>query len=143
MPRPSANRGRYAPALTLDVVATGSAAILTDHVQAERGRIADRLVPVGGEATALVRAIRERAAAGVRLARQLAGEIDVTGGRAAAVVGARRALEDFYLLDVEHVAHGGTQVADAVEEDRVLRVEAAHEDRVAALGVAVLTQLER
>ncbi len=89
-----------------------------------------------------MRAVGERAAGRVRLRRQLAGEVDVTGGRAAAVVRAGRALEDFDLLDVEHVAHGGAEVADAVEEDGVLRVEATHENRVAALRVAVLTELE-
>jgi hypothetical protein len=137
-------RGGDTPAVALDEIAPCNAALLTHHVQPERGAFEglDRRIPVCREARAIFSAIGERAGETVRAQRNLAREIDVAGSRAAAVVCACGTLEHLHLLDVEHVAHRGAEVTDAVEENAVLRVEAAHEDRIAALRIAVLAELE-
>ena len=73
----------------------------------------------------------------------LAGEVHVAGCGAAAVIRTRRTLGDFDLLGVEGIARDGAEIADAVDEDAALGVEAAHEDGIAGGGVAVLAEQER
>ena len=70
--------------------------------------------------------------------RHLAGHVHVARGGAAPIVRTGRTLGDFDLLGVEGIARDGTEIPDAVDEDGSLRVEPAHEDRVARGCIAVL-----
>jgi hypothetical protein len=101
------------------------------------------MIQVAGEARIPGRAVAGGTADEVRGARHLARHVHVARGGAAAVVGTGGALGHFHLLGVEHVARDGAQVANAVDENRTLRVEAAHEDGITGGGVAVLAEQER
>ena len=135
-------RRRDAPAVVLDAVTAADAAILAQHVEAKTGVLADRLVPVGGDPLAVRVAVGHRARDGIRQERLLAHHVDRAAGRGAAVVGAGRAFFHFDLLDVEHVAGDGTEVAHAVDEDAAGGVEAAHVDGIAGGSGAVLAGIE-
>jgi hypothetical protein len=123
------------------VVAARHATVLLHQVQAE-GRTLEHAVElaieVGRHAHALAAGEAHAGIAEAVGLRGLGHEVHVAGGGAAADIGAGRALEDLDRLDVEGVAADGTEVADAVDEDAALRIEAAHEDRVTGRGVAVL-----
>ena len=141
--QPERQRRGDAPAVVLDPVASRHAAVLAHRVEAERGVLAQRLVPVGGGAPVPAAAVTDRAGNAVAQLRLLADQVHRTGRRGAAVVGAGRALGHFHLLDVEHVARDRAEVAHAVDEDAAGGVEAAHVDAVAGAGVAVLAHIER
>ncbi len=133
-----------APAVIGHAVAAGDAGVLHHGVEPE-GRAAhagQALVPVHGGALVAARARTQRGAEAVGQAGLLGDHVDGAGGRAAAVVGAGRALGDFHLLGVEHVARDGAHVAHAVHIDAVGGVEAAHVDGITRAGVAVLARVE-
>ena len=135
-------RRRDAPAVVLDMVAAADAAILAQHVETKTGVLADRLVPVGGDPFAVRVAVGHRARDGIRQERLLADHVDRAAGRGAAVVGAGGAFLHFDLLDIEHVAGDGAEVAHAVDEDAAGGVEAAHVDGIAGGSGAVLAGIE-
>src|SRR3546814_15050562 len=51
-------------------------------------------------------------------------------------------LLDLDRFGIEDIARDRAEVADAVDEDAVRRVEAAHTDRIAARRIPVLTRIE-
>ena len=137
-------RRRNAPTVVLDLVAPGNARVETHHVQTERraAHTGQLLVPIDGSALEVAASRTQRAIETVAQARLLAEQIDRAGGCGATKVRTRWTLEDFDLLDVEHVTRDRPQVAYAVDVDAARRIKAAHEHRIAGAGVAVLTRVE-
>ncbi len=137
-------RGRDAGAVVLDLVAAGYAAVLLHQVQAHGDAtvFVQDLVPVGGGAFLVPAAVGGRGIEEIAHLGLLGHQVDRAGGRAAAVVGAGRALEDFDLLDVEHVARDRAEVTHVIDEDRAGGIEATHVDGVAGIGAAVLAEIE-
>ena len=136
--------GREGPALVGDFIARRVAAVLRHQVQAHgRARIAvEDAVPVGRGAFLLAAARRQQGIELVFHGGRLADQIDRTGGRTAAAVRARRALQYVDLFDVEDVARNGAHVAHAVDIDAAGRIETAHVDGVARVRVAVFAEEE-
>ena len=137
-------RGRNAPAVVLDAVAARHIGVLRHGVQAHgrAGLGIDDAIQVDAGALVACRTQAQRAAEAVVQIGLLAHQVDSAGGGAAAVVGAGRALGDFDLIDVEHVARDRADVAHAVHIDAAGAVEATHIDGVARAGVAVLACVE-
>ena len=126
---------RDAPALALGDVAAGDFGCVRHRIDAQRGagaELRERPIVVGRDAPRLVVAAvdahrRQRLERG-----PLRPLIDHTAGRAAAEDRGRRALQHLDRLDVERVARIAAEVAHAVQEQVVARVEAA-DVRIVAL----------
>ncbi len=126
------------------MVAADCVAVLAHDVEAEGGaRVAQGLVPVRGDAALAIDAAGQRSGRGIGAEWPLGDQVDRTRRRAAAGVGARRALGHFDLLDIEDIARDRAEVADAVDEDARGAVEAAHVHGIAGAGVAVFADIER
>ncbi|GAB7547989.1 hypothetical protein CS8_076820 [Cupriavidus sp. 8B] len=125
------NRRREAPALLVRRVAPGHAGIVVHGVHAHRGAIAELPVGVGG--AALVAGVAHAEVAfgeAVKLGR-LADDVDAAAGRAAPIIGARRALGDLDRFDIEHFARLRADIAEAIEKGAGLGIVAADKGAVA------------
>ncbi|MNU78991.1 hypothetical protein D3C71_685950 [compost metagenome] len=132
-----------APAAVVDVVAAGLVVVLPHGIEPQRAGSTQGLVPVGGGARLAVGTGRDGAGHRVMQGGLLAHHVDRAGGGRAAVVGTGRSLGHFHLFGIEHIARDRADVAHAIHEDAAGRVEAAHENAVTGVGVAVLAHIER
>jgi hypothetical protein len=94
--------------------------------------VAQRLVPVAGEAGVVALADGDAGRAAAFAIGRLGRGVDAAAGGAAAEGRAGRSLEHFDLAIVERVARVDAEVAQAVGEDVVLGGDAADEELVAA-----------
>lgn len=135
------DRRRHAPARVLRAAAVGDVVAVGHRVQAQGDAVADGLIDVHGGAPVLVGA--QAQAAGDEVARlgRLGDQVDAAAHSAAAGVGRAGALGHLDLVDGEGFAAARTGAAYPVDEDRVLRVEAA-DDRAVAIGIATLAGTE-
>src|SRR5690606_14403953 len=131
------------PAVEFDPVPTWHAALLSHHVEPERGVFTHAVVPVRAGPLVLSAAVGDRAGQAAAQLRLFAGHIDRAGGCGATVVGAGRTFGYFDLLDIEHVPGDRAQVAHAIDENAAGGIKPAHVDAVAGAGVAVLADIER
>src|SRR3546814_18265916 len=126
------------------MIAPRNVAILPQHVEPQRAvaEATERLVDVGRHAPLPIDPDRQRTRQRAFEGGSLADQIDRAGRCGAAVVGARRPLLDLDRFGIEDIARDRAEVADAVDEDAVRRVEAAHTDSIAARRIPVLTRID-
>src|SRR5262249_47378725 len=114
-----------APAVVVDDIASGDAAVMTHRVQTERGAVRDRDVDVARSAHKAGIAEAERASHHAVDRRALADHVDRSAGGSAARERGLWSFDDFDLLEIERIARLRSEVADAVHEDVVARAESA------------------
>ena len=117
-------------------VAVHHAGVGVHQVQAHRAGIGEGIVEVGGGADMIAIAAFDRRGIAVLQERRLGDGVDGAAGGAAAEHQAGRALQHLHFLIIEAVAGIGAEIAQAVEIDVVLGVEAADLELVAGQGAA-------
>ncbi len=133
------DRRRDAPAVEVHRLAARNIALRAQHIEADGDAVIDLMVHIDGGADIGVRPDRRRAVGEVVGLGALGAQIDAAAARAAAAIGRVRPLDDFHLLQIEHLAGLAAAVADAIDEDVVARGLAADE-RTVGQGLAALAR---
>ncbi len=127
-----AERDRWcdAPAADIGSVAAGDVRLVLHQVQAGGDAITQHVVGVHGAACVAVGTDAHAGAGFVLQLRRLAHQVQAATTGVTAAVGRARALDHFHLLQVEDLARLRADVAQAVDEDVALRIEATDEGAV-------------
>ena len=137
---PDRERRRDAPALLPDRIAAGDVLVVPHPLDPERGGVRHLEVHVAGDALVVGLAIAGARRAEILELRQARQDVDRAARRTASAERRIRAADNLDRVDREHFARLRGEIADAVDEDAALAVEAADEgavaDRIAALGRA-------